>query len=179
MWRLLLCCWFCFCLLNNLFFHDKLVCAVLRPRVFPVIHCGIVFSITVFGYAIWGTAEVLDTWLAIVLYHGFCIFMGCSSQLKCGTKCQYQANEIIKAAAQPDLCLLVLVQLDAGLVWTVCPVSTVTVQSQLLTTTLFSWPLTQTSDQRLICLQPPEWSLRSSFPTYSEGFVFFWYRYNH
>ena len=28
----------------------------------PVIHCGIVFGITVFGYAIWGTAEVLETW---------------------------------------------------------------------------------------------------------------------
>ena len=42
--------------------------------------------------------------------------MGCSRQLRCGTKFQYQANEMIKAGAKLGLCLLVLVQLDAGLV---------------------------------------------------------------
>lgn len=39
---------------SALFVHDILVCAVLTPRGLPVIHCGILFSITVFGYAIWG-----------------------------------------------------------------------------------------------------------------------------
>lgn len=110
---------------------------MLTARVFPVTHCGIVFSITVFGHATLGTAEVVDLWhkLAIVLYHSSGIFRGCSSQLRYGAKYQYQANEIIRAAAKLGLCLLILVQLRG-----LFELSAQSIQLQLLRT-LFANPI--------------------------------------